>query len=174
MRTLSPENITFEKIIFVSILIDDIMEIEQEIKQTVRFRSEYHKMAVNILYTAAWLESWNTRKLKPFGLTPQQFNVMRILRGQFPKPATINLLIERMIDKSSNASRLVDRLQQKGFVNRVTNEADKRSVNVLITEKGLAVLKSIDDRPGMLEENLYKISEEEARHMNNLLDKLRG
>ncbi len=150
------------------------MEIEQEIKQTVKFKSEYHKMAVNILYTASWIDAFNTSQLKPFGLTPQQFNILRILRGQFPKPATINLLIDRMIDKSSNASRLVDRLLQKGFVTRCTNETDKRSVNVMITDQGLSTLKQIDELPGFFDARISGLSESEARELNRLLDKVRG
>jgi DNA-binding MarR family transcriptional regulator len=128
------------------------MEIEKEIKQNIKFSSEYHKLSVNILYTASWIGVLHTGKLKPFGLTPQQFNLLRILRGQHPKPATINMLIERMIDKSSNASRLVDRLEEKGFVKRCTSDSDKRSVNVQITEKGLETLKKTDDQSIILEE----------------------
>ncbi len=150
------------------------MEIEKEIKQTVKFTSEYHKLSVNILFTASWLGISHTRKLKPFGLTPQQFNLLRILRGQHPNPATVNMLIERMIDKSSNASRLVDRLEQKGFVNRCTSDSDKRSVNVRITDKGLDTLKQLDDNDPVLEEPVKTLSVEEARELSRLLDKLRG
>ncbi len=86
------------------------MDIEKEIGQSVSFKSDLQRAAVNILYTASWLNMKNTETLKPFALTPQQFNVLRILRGQHPKPSTVNLLMQRMLDKSSNASRLVDRL----------------------------------------------------------------
>src|SRR4029079_10736385 len=108
------------------------MEIEKEIKQTVKFGSEYQKAAVNIFYTASWLDKIHFEKLKPFGLTLQQFNILRILRGQHPNPATVNLLIDRMLDKSSNASRLVDRLLKKGFVSRCLNETDKSAVDILL------------------------------------------
>jgi DNA-binding MarR family transcriptional regulator len=150
------------------------MEIEKEIKQSVKFSSEYQKVAVNILYTASWIEKFHADKLKPFGLTGQQFNVLRILRGQFPNPATVNLLIERMIDKSSNASRLVDRLLKKKLVNRCVSETDKRSVNVSITETGLALLRKIDEDSKLLEEHFYTLTVEEAALLSNLLDKLRG
>jgi len=150
------------------------MEIEKEIKQNIKFSSEYHKLTVNILYTASWLGVEHATKLKPFGLTTQQFNILRILRGQLPNPATINMLIERMIDKSSNASRLVDRLQEKGFVKRCTSESDKRSVNVQITEKGLITLKQIDELALSFDESLKTLSKEEAQELNRLLDKLRG
>lgn len=150
------------------------MEIEKEIKQMVKFSSEYHKMAVNLLYTASWIDIQHTRLLKPFGLTPQQFNLLRILRGQHPKPATINMLIDRMIDKSSNASRLVDRLLAKKFVSRCTSENDKRSVNVTITAEGLEVLKQIDMQYHIMEAPMKNLTEKEAVLLNQLLDKLRG
>ena len=150
------------------------MEIEKEIKQTVKFTSEYQKLSVNILYTASWISILHVNHLKPFGLTSQQFNILRILRGQHPNGATVNLLIERMIDKSSNASRLVDRLEEKGFAHRVTSVSDKRSVNVRITEKGLETLRQIDEKNSFFEEKLQNLSKEEAIETSRLLDKLRG
>ena len=150
------------------------MELEKEIRQTVKFQSEYQKLSVNILYSASWLDILISRKLKPYGLTIQQFNVLRILRGQLPEPATINPLIDRMIDKSSNASRLVDRLQQKELVDRCSNTVDKRSVHVKITEKGLELLKLIDQKAASFEEALTHLPEKEAKELNRLLDKMRG
>ena len=150
------------------------MELEKEIRQNVKFQSEYQKLSVNILYSASWLDILISRKLKPYGLTIQQFNVLRILRGQLPEPATINTLIDRMIDKSSNASRLVDRLQQKELVDRCSNTVDKRSVHVKITEKGLELLKVIDNVASSFEEVLHHLPEKEAKELNRLLDKMRG
>lgn len=150
------------------------MGIEKEIKQTQKFQSEHHKLVVNILYTASWINQRHTQKLKKFELTPQQFNILRILRGQHPSPATVNLLIDRMIDKSSNASRLVDRLLEKEFVSRCMNENDKRAVNVLITQKGLDTLKQIDEETHLLEEDTTALSKTETEELNRLLDKLRG
>lgn len=150
------------------------MQIEKEIRQTAPFLSEHHKMAVNILYTASWLDRRHTQNLKPFGLTPQQFNILRILRGSHPIPAGINMLIERMIDKSSNASRLVDRLFSKGLVQKHINETDKRAVDVTITAAGLEALKKIDEDQMVLEHWLHSVSEEEAKELNRILDKLRG
>jgi DNA-binding MarR family transcriptional regulator len=149
------------------------MDIEKEIGQSVSFKSDLQRAAVNILYTASWLNMKNTETLKPFALTPQQFNVLRILRGQHPKPATVNLLMQRMLDKSSNASRLVDRLLEKGFVTRETNRQDKRAVDVYISQKGMDVLESIDKTVGLLENHLDHLTESEARMLNTLLDKLR-
>lgn len=150
------------------------MDIEKEIGQSVSFKSDLQRVAVNILYTASWLNLKNTETLKPFDLTPQQFNVLRILRGQHPKPATVNLLMQRMIDKSSNASRLVDRLLEKGFVTRETNRQDKRAVDVYISQKGLNVLETIDKTIGLLESHLDHITDSEARMLSDLLDKMRG
>lgn len=150
------------------------MDIEKEIGQSVSFKSELQRAAVNVLYTASWLNMKNTETLKPFELTPQQFNVLRILRGQHPKPATVNLLMQRMLDKSSNASRLVDRLLEKGFVSRETNRQDKRAVDVYISQKGMDVLDTIDRTIGLLESHLDHITEEEARLLSDLLDKMRG
>ena len=150
------------------------MDLEKEIRQNIKFQSEYQKLSVNILYSASWLDILISRKLKPFGLTIQQFNVLRILRGQLPEPATINTLIERMIDKSSNASRLVDRLQQKELVERINSTVDKRSVHVKITLKGLDLLSTIDQYTASFEEVLRHLPENEARELNRLLDKMRG
>ena len=150
------------------------MDIEKEIGQSVSFKSELQRAAVNVLYTASWLNMKNTDTLKPFDLTPQQFNVLRILRGQHPKPATVNLLMQRMLDKSSNASRLVDRLLEKGFVTRETNRHDKRAVDVYISQKGMDVLDTIDRTIGLLESHLDHLSESEARMLSDLLDKMRG
>lgn len=150
------------------------MDIEKEIGQSVSFKSELQRAAVNVLYTASWLNMKNTETLKPFDLTPQQFNVLRILRGQHPKPATVNLLMQRMLDKSSNASRLVDRLLEKGFVTRETNRQDKRAVDVYISQRGVDVLDTIDRTIGLLESHLDHLSDSEARMLSDLLDKMRG
>jgi DNA-binding MarR family transcriptional regulator len=150
------------------------MELEKEIKQTAKFASEYQKLVVNILYTASWLDVINNRRLKPYGITTNQYNILRILRGQLPNPATVNMLIERMIDKSSNASRLVERLRLKGYVSRCVNAEDKRAVNVMITEKGLALLKEMDAEQHSFEKILHTLSKQEAAEINMLLDKLRG
>jgi DNA-binding MarR family transcriptional regulator len=147
--------------------------IGEEIKQ-VKFSSEYHKMVLNIIYTGNWITSLNSERLKKHTLSPQQFNILRILRGQYPKPATVNLLIERMLDKMSNASRLVDKLIIKGFVERKINENDRRSCDVLITKKGLTLLSKIDKEQEDWEESFSSITKTEAKEMNRILDKLRN
>ena len=149
------------------------MKLEQEIKQT-KFKNEYEKLVINIIFTASWLTAKHTRLLKPYGITPQQFNILRILRGQHPQPVTVNLLIDRMLDKSSNASRLVEKLRVKGLVERRTCVHDRRAVDVLITEKGMHLLDELDTvASGWLEE-FEVLAPKEAKRLNFLLDKLRG
>jgi DNA-binding MarR family transcriptional regulator len=149
------------------------MKLEEEIKQK-QFRSEIHKAVLNIYFSNYWLQERQSELFKTFGLTGQQYNILRILRGQFPKPATINLLIERMLNKMCDASRLVEKLKQKGLVERVQNDEDRRAVNVLISQKGLGVLAEIDPLIDDKYKDLsLKLSEADAKQLNLLLDKLR-
>lgn len=149
------------------------MKLEDEIKQK-NFRNEYQKLAVNILLTGSWMSFRSYEMLKPFKLTTQQYNILRILRGQYPNPVTVNLLIERMMDKMSNASRIVDRLVAKKLVERKMKAEDRRCVDVIINEKGLKLLKKIEDSEVKFEVNFRTLSEKEAKKLNDLLDKLRG
>ena len=147
------------------------MQLEEEIRQT-NFRNEFHKAFLNVVYSANWLQNRQAQVFRNFELTSAQFNILRILRGQYPQPATVNLLIERMLDKTSNASRIVDKLVSKGLVTRRQCPQDRRTVDVLITEQGLELLQRIDasDFPFGVE----NLSLEEARHLNCLLDKIRN
>ncbi|MBK8704375.1 MAG: MarR family transcriptional regulator [Saprospiraceae bacterium] len=149
------------------------MKIEDAIQQK-RFTSEFHKAHINILYTSAWFSQQTTKLLKPFNISWQQFNILRILRGIHPQPATVKELTARMIDKMSNASRLVEKLKQKGLVDRIACDYDRRRVDISITEKGLEVLASaialIDQA---IDKDMRAISSEEATLLNNILDKLR-
>jgi len=149
------------------------MEISKEIKQT-KFKNEYQKMLINIFFTSGWLSSKHTCNLKPYGISTQQFNILRILRGQHPKPATVNLLIDRMLDKNSNASRLVEKLRIKKLVDRAVCPEDRRAVNVIITQKGLDLLEELDKKDGTFLNELKNLSVKEAATINALLDKLRG
>lgn len=149
------------------------MEIGKEIKQT-KFQNEYQKMLINILFTSGWLSAKHTCHMKPYGISTQQFNILRILRGQHPKPATVNLLIDRMLDKNSNASRLVEKLRLKKLVERAVCPEDRRAVNVIITQKGLELLEELDKLDLVMTKELKKLSEKEAATINQLLDKLRG
>ncbi|MCB2204528.1 MarR family transcriptional regulator [bacterium] len=148
------------------------MSLEQDIKQA-RFKSEYHKLAVNILYTHGWLVSRLSAILKPRGITIAQFNILRILRGQHPQPATISLLQDRMLDKMSDTSRLVERLRGKGLVERTADAEDRRRVAVRITPEGLKVLEAIGDFEAVLEPMFEAFSEAKAGDINDALDAMR-
>ncbi len=149
------------------------MELGKEIKQA-KFRNEEHKAAVNIFYTNNWLRDKMACLFKTHEISIQQYNILRILRGQHPNPCTVRLLKNRMIDKMSDASRLVERLRQKGLVARETCEEDRRIVDIIITEKGLNLLMDIDaEEQGM--DNLFScLNEKELIKLNTLLDKVRG
>jgi DNA-binding MarR family transcriptional regulator len=149
------------------------MEIEKEIVQT-KFESAAQKAIINIAFTQSWLQSRSAERLKPFGITVQQYNILRILRGQHPKPATITLLTERMIDKMSNASRLVEKLLAKGFVERNECPSDRRQVHVAITDAGLELLARMEPLFTAEYQNLARLSDEEYLQLSNLLDRLRG
>jgi len=149
------------------------MSIEEEIQSTY-FEDSYHKAVINISYTYGWLNNTFKCKFEKHKLTNQQFNVLRILRGQYPKPATVNLIKERMIDKMSDASRIVDRLVQKGLVSRCTNSKDRRAVDIRISDDGLKILSIMDNEFKTKELLKNNLSEEEAAQLSALLDKLRG
>ncbi len=149
------------------------MKLEEEIKQK-EFGSEHHKLLLNVIFTSAWINSFHTQMLKPHGISSQQFNILRILRGQHPKPAQVNLLIDRMLDKMSNASRLVEKLRLKGLVERHTCPNDRRAVNVIITQKGLDLLKTLDKTESKWSSIFENISQSEAKQVNRILDKFRG
>lgn len=149
------------------------MKLEDEIKQTKPFRDEFQKLEVNLVFTYHWLQARVAVLLSETDITLQQYNILRILRGQYPNPATIMLLKERMLDRECDASRLVDRLVQKDLVSREICPDDRRKVDVLITQKGLDLLKTIDKRSSFIQSH-NTISETEAANLNLLLDKLRG
>lgn len=149
------------------------MKLEDEIKQE-KFKSEFHKLAVNIIYTHSWLNYHQVQILHRFNLTPQQYNILRILRGQHPNPATVNLLKERMLDKMSDTSRLVERLRIKDLVERKNCKEDRRRAEVIITEKGLKVLQELDILEDKFQSIFINIGEDDAKVVNDLLDKIRG
>jgi DNA-binding MarR family transcriptional regulator len=148
------------------------MEIGREIKQE-RFKNEHQKMLINILFTSSWLSSKHACTLKPYGISVQQYNILRILRGQHSTPVTINLLIDRMLDKNSNASRLVEKLRLKKLVERAVSSDDRRAVNVVITQKGLSLLLELDKQEEQFLKELKNLSAKEAELVSSLLDKLR-
>ena len=149
------------------------MKLEDEIIQK-KFRSETHKLGVNIIYTFNWLDTFHQKHFSKHGITSQQFNVLRILRGQHPEPATIKLLKERMLDKMSDASRIVEKLRLKGLIDRTVSTNDRRNCDVFINAKGLKLLAEIDKEEELLNDFYSNLSEKEKKQLNDLLDKLRG
>lgn len=148
------------------------MKIEDEIKQSA-FKSEYQKAYINLIYTSNFLQQAQAALFKPFGVTLPQYNILRILRGQHPKPATVNLLIDRMLDKTSNASRIVDKLEAKDLVTRKQCPDDRRTVDVLITQKGLDLLDEMDKVEGGHFTGIVNLSEADAKELNRILDQIR-
>jgi len=149
------------------------MPLEEAIKQT-KFESEFQKLVINVQFTSGWLHNLNTLRLKPFGVTPEQFNVLRILRGSHPKPLMLADITARMIDKSSNATRLVEKLRVKGFVKREICADNRRQVDIYITAKGLDHLARMDKEMDAFHHSLRTITKAEATELNRILDKLRG
>ena len=149
------------------------MKIGEAIKQE-SFSDLYIKTEINILYTAGWISNWNHKFYKQYDISQQQYNVLRILRGQHPKSAMLNLISERMIDRMSNATRLVEKLRLKGLVTRKINPHNRRCVNISITKSGLDLLKEIDEQTDYITQKYKSLTEEEAAQLNDLLDKMRG
>lgn len=149
------------------------MKIEDEIKQSV-FSSEYHKLWVNMIFTVNWLRTKELKLFRPHGISPQQYNVLRILRGQHPKPASLILIRDRMLDRESNASRLVDKLCESGLTTRMECPNNRRSVEIRLTEKGLSLLRVLDADFDTLMKHALQIEPEDAARLNDLLDDLRN
>lgn len=149
------------------------MEIAEEI-QSSKFADEYHKMTVNILFTGHWLTGFLEQRATKENITLHQFNVLRILRGQYPKACTNAMIKERMLERKSDISRIVDRLVSKDLVHRCKSECDGRAVALTITERGMNALRNLEE-PMLLQDLLPKnLSVEECAQLNFLLDKLRG
>lgn len=148
-------------------------KIEEAIKQ-VQFKDEYNKAVVNLLFTNSYLVRHQTLVLKAQDLSPEQYNVLRILRGQQGKPVTIAAIQERMLYTMSNASRLVDKLKAKQLVERNECPENRRKVDVLITEKGLHLLELLEPQIAKMNQNSIHLQEDELVLLNSLLDKLRG
>ena len=148
------------------------MRIEDEIKG--RFRNEFHKAIINLTYTTNQLSHGFYQVVKQHGISIQQYNILRVLRGYKNTPSSIGFLKERMLDQSSDVSRLVDRLVLRNLVQRTESVTDRRLKDVVITQNGLDLLAKMDHCESQQDELLKTITEEEARHLNDLLDKIRG
>ncbi len=149
------------------------MGLEQDIRQE-NFRNDFQKATINLLFTHNWLEKKLAEFFKQFDLTLQQYNVMRIVKGQFPNPISTAGLRDRMLDQMSDASRIVDRLKSKGLLVRKVCARDKRLVDITLSPHGLEVMEQLDATVEHLDSFLQRLSDSEAQQLNHLLDKIRG
>lgn len=147
--------------------------IEEAIQQK-EFKDPFNKLVVNLLYTHSYLVTAQSKMFKPNDISPEQYNVLRILRGQNGNPTTVSSIQERMLNKMSNASRLVEKLKAKGLVIREECPTDRRQVDVMISAEGLKLLEKLETRIQDSNKYYIKLSESEVRNLNMLLDKLRG
>jgi DNA-binding MarR family transcriptional regulator len=149
------------------------VKLEEEIQQSF-FKTPHQKLAVNVLYTSNWLNNHYSMFFKELDLSTQQYNVLRILRGQYPNPCSLKLIKERMLDRMSDASRIVDKLVSKGHIDRNECPSDRRSVNLLISDKGLKLLKKLDFIDDATKDIFKNLSVNQIEQLNDLLDTLRG
>jgi len=149
------------------------MELEKEIKQE-HFRSLYLRGMLNIIYTGNWLMSKTYQMLKPFELSPQQYNVLRILRGMYPETSSLANIQERMMDRMSNSTRLVEKLLQKNHVTRNACFDNRRKVDIRITQQGLELLARIDREIEHIEQILEdRLDDQQIVELNKLCDRIR-
>ncbi len=149
------------------------MRLEEAIKQKTPFKNPWEKTVVNIIFTHNWLTNMQKQAFKSLDITLQQYNVLRILRGQHPNPISTSEIRDRMLDRMSDVSRIVDRLVKKEMVLRKTCKKDKRLVDVMISAKGLDLLQQVETQQHLKHLALH-LSAEEAEKLNELLDQLRG
>lgn len=147
------------------------MGIDNVIRQQ-KFRNDYHKAMINLICTHNWVMEKFKTHLDRFNLTSQQFNIMRILRSAGIPLSTMQIR-ERMLDKMSDTSRIVDRLVTKDLVKKTVNDRDKRLVDVVITDKGLDLLAELDNSENKMDGFFGSLSETEVKNLNHLLDKIR-
>ncbi|MFA5817808.1 MAG: MarR family transcriptional regulator [Bacteroidales bacterium] len=148
------------------------MKIEEEIKG--RFRNDYHKGMINLAYTVKQLSYEFLQFLKKHELTEPQYNILRVLRGNRQgRPASIGYIKDRMLDKSSDVSRIIDRLYEKGYIDRNENPDDRRQKDIAITKKGLELLDKMVDCEKKVDMLLENLTPDEVKELNRLLDKIR-
>ena len=148
------------------------MGIDQDIQQA-KFRNPHQKAAINLIYTLSWMREKTKAIFDAEDITPQQFNILRILRGSFPQPLSTLQIRERMLEKMSDTSRIVDRLIAKGLVKKLTCKNDRRLVDVIISDKGKKLLERLDARQDEIDGVLGNLSEKDAITLSELLEKIR-
>lgn len=150
-----------------------VLEFSKVIKQK-SFVSEYHKALLNLWFTSNLVRDRQERIFKRYNIKSQHYNVLRIVRGQHPRPATPGYILEVMIDKGRDLTRLVDKLVKMGLLNRCTHEQNRRMVSITITDKGLNLVEEIQLKLDNMLSETQSLSEEESSQLSDLLDKLRG
>ena len=149
------------------------MKLEEAIKSN-KFRNEVHKAGLNILYTAWWLKTMMSKELKEYGLTHEQYNVLRILKGKHPEQICVKEIACRMIEKSSNVPRIIDRLETKKLVKRTSSDSDKRETVIVLTPAGINILQHSTERVNKLMDKTIVIDEKKAAVLNNILEEIRA
>lgn len=149
------------------------MGIDKDIQQA-KFRNAFQKASINLIYTVGWMREKTKIIFDTEEITAQQFNILRILRGSFPQPLSTLQIREKMLEKMSDTSRIVDRLIAKGLVKKITCKKDRRLVDVIITDKGKKLLERLDTRQDEMDGVLDNLSEKEAAVLSDLLDKIRN
>lgn len=149
-----------------------VVKLEQAIQST-KFKNEVHKAGLNILYTAWWLKTQMSKELKEFGLTHEQYNVLRILKGKYPDQMCVRDIACRMIEKNSNVPRIIDRLEIKKLVKRSTSALDKRETVITLTQGGITLLEASTVVLNKILDESLVITEQDALALNGLLEKVR-
>lgn len=149
-----------------------VVKLEEAIKSN-KFKSEVHKAGLNILYTAWWLKTMMSKELKEYGLTHEQYNVLRILKGKYPEQICVREIACRIIEKNSNVPRIIDRLELKKLVKRNTSPLDKRETVITLTQAGINILELSTSRINLLFDNTIAMDETSAAQLNVLLEKIR-
>jgi DNA-binding MarR family transcriptional regulator len=149
------------------------VKLEQAI-QSNKFKSEVQKAGLNILYTAWWLKTVMSKELKEFGLTHEQYNVLRILKGKFPEQMCVRDIACRMIEKNSNVPRIIDRLELKKLVKRSTSMIDKRETVITLTQSGITILDATTMAVDKIIDGTLLVNSQEAASLNALLEKVRA
>ena len=148
------------------------MKLEEAIKSN-KFRNEVHKAGLNILYTAWWLKTNMSKELKEYGLTHEQYNVLRILKGKYPEQICVKEIACRMIEKNSNVPRIIDRLEIKKLVKRTSSDADRRETVIVLTQAGINILQHSTERINKLMDKTMLIDEQKAAELNRILEEIR-
>lgn len=148
------------------------MKLEEAI-QTNKFKSEVHKASINLMYSAWWIKTILTKELKEYGLTHEQYNVLRILKGKHPESLCVKDIAERMIEKNSNVPRIIDRLVIKKLVKRGTSSQDRRETTITLTGAGISILESSTAEVNKTINGQLNLNEQEAEQLNRLMEKMR-